>query len=300
MASKNIEFRVGLVIILALVIFVASVIWIQEYRFGRHNYQVKALFDEVGSLSIGDPVMVSGIRMGKVTGLQLIERGVLVEFVLTDDVRLKEDATATIKNIGLMGERFLAVNQGKSPIPFDTLGAISGAYDTGIPEFMGMMGDMITELRNLVLSLKHSVASEDNLDKLSRTISNFEGVSHSLADYLENNRDALDETVTNFLEASASLKKIARVNQQRLDTTMNHINNAAVQADTIIANLVFVSETARAFADKLENGDGTLQLLVDDRRLYDDLRKTADNIDDLIGDIRANPRKYINFTVELF
>jgi len=41
-------------------------------------------------------------------------------------------------------------------------------------------------------------------------------------------------------------------------------------------------------------------LLLEDRRLYDDLRHTADNIDDLIQDIRDNPRKYINLKVELF
>jgi hypothetical protein len=41
-------------------------------------------------------------------------------------------------------------------------------------------------------------------------------------------------------------------------------------------------------------------MMVDDRRLYDDLRKTADNLDDLIRDIRENPKKYIQLKVELF
>jgi hypothetical protein len=39
---------------------------------------------------------------------------------------------------------------------------------------------------------------------------------------------------------------------------------------------------------------------MEDRRLYDDLRKAADNLDDLVSDIRANPRKYINLKFELF
>jgi hypothetical protein len=40
--------------------------------------------------------------------------------------------------------------------------------------------------------------------------------------------------------------------------------------------------------------------MMKDRRLYDDLRGTADNIDQLINDIRANPQKYINLKVEIF
>ncbi|UCD16936.1 MAG: MCE family protein [Candidatus Zixiibacteriota bacterium] len=300
MASNNIELRVGLVIIAGLVIFVGAVIWIQGYRFGKRNYTVTAVFDEVGSLSPGDPVMVSGIRKGKIRSMDLIKDGVIVTFILGTDVMLKEDATATVKNIGLMGERFLAVTQGKSDKPFDLSGPIIGSYDTGIPEVMGMMGEMIAELRNLVLSLKGSIASEKNLEKLSTTIGNFENLSKSLSEYMSRNRITLDKTAENFLKASAELKNIAVINAGRIDTFMTRVDSASVRLDTVVVNLEYVAKTAREFARNLNEGDGTLQLLVDDRRLYDDLRKTADNIDDLINDIRANPRKYINFTVELF
>lgn len=300
MAAKNIEIRVGLIIIASLIIFVGTVLWIQGYRYGQENIDVYAIFDEVGSLSKGDPVMISGLRKGKVQQLTLTERGVLVEFTISSDVRLKEDATATVKNIGLMGERFLAVTPGKSETDLDPINPIVGSYDTGIPEVMGMMGEMITELRNLVLSIKHSVASEDNLGKLSGTISNMERVTESLADYMERNRDRLDQSAQNFLTASQAFRKIAVNNEKRIDTLMGDLNKSVAGIDSVVADLAQVAATARAFADNLENGDGTLQLLVDDRRLYDDLRRAASNIDDLIKDIRANPRKYINFTVELF
>jgi hypothetical protein len=39
---------------------------------------------------------------------------------------------------------------------------------------------------------------------------------------------------------------------------------------------------------------------MEDRRLYDDVRRTAMNIDSLVDDIRQDPKKYINFTLELF
>lgn len=300
MATNNIELRVGLVIIFGLAIFIGAIIWIQGYRFGKYNYEVTAVFDEVGNLSKGDPVNVSGIRKGKIKELNLVDEGVIVTFILSSDVQLKRDATATIKNIGLMGERFLAVTQGRAAESFDLSVPLRGRYDIGIPEVMGRMGEMITELRNLVHSLKGSIASEENLDKFTTTIANFEKLSYSLADYMERNRSSLDKTAQNFLKASSDMRMIARDNAVRIDTIMNHVDGATRRLDTIITNLEYVATAAREFAQNLNEGDGTLQLLVDDRRLYDDLRKTADNIDDLINDIRANPRKYINFTVELF
>jgi phospholipid/cholesterol/gamma-HCH transport system substrate-binding protein len=78
------------------------------------------------------------------------------------------------------------------------------------------------------------------------------------------------------------------------------MDNISARLETVIADLEHVSKTAREFADNLNHGDGTLQMMVDDRRLYDDLRKTADNLDDLINDIRENPKKYIQLKVELF
>jgi phospholipid/cholesterol/gamma-HCH transport system substrate-binding protein len=300
MASRNVEFRVGILIITALVIFVGTIIWIQGYRFGQVNYRVRVIFNEVGSLEKGDPLMVSGIRMGKVADLDLVEGGVEVLLTLGNEVILKKDAKFTVKNIGLMGERFVAVDPGKSDSLLDLSTPVEGSYDTGIPEVMGMMGEMIAELRSLVFALKNSVASDENLDKLTATITNFEDLSQSLSDYVSRNRNKFDEAAKNFVDASAGLKNLVSRNTGKVDTTLQRLDDISQKMELVIADLEHVARTARDFADNLNEGDGTIQMLVDDRRLYDDLRKTADNLDDLIKDIKENPSKYIQLKVELF
>lgn len=300
MASKSIELRVGLLIIAAVIIVVGAIVWIQGYRFGKGNYIVTVMFNEVGSLNKGDPVMVSGIRMGKVTDLKLIEGGVEVELVLGNEVILKRDAEIVVKNIGLMGERFVAVYPGREEERLDLTKPVTGGYDTGIPEVMGMMGEMTTELRNLVLALKTSVASDENLEKLTETIANFQDVSKSLSEYLKDNRNRFDDAAKNFVKSSSALKKLIETSSERVDSVMVRTDSMTIRMKTITDDLEYMAATAREFADKLNQGDGTLQLLVEDRRLYDDLRKTADNIDDLVRDIRENPRKYLRLTVELF
>ncbi len=300
MDSKNIEFRVGVFVIFALAIFILAVVWIQGYRLRQDTYKLHVIFEEVGSLANGDPVMVAGIRKGKVTDLGLVEGGVEVVIILSNDVVLKKNAVITVKNIGLMGERFVAVKQGKSDELLDISQPFRGSYDTGIPEVMGMMGEMIAELRNLVFALKNSVASDENLQKLSTTIQNFEKLSGSISDYLNRNQDNFDQAAENFLAASRSLNKLISGNAKNVNTTMQRVENISARMETVIGDLEHVSKAAREFADNLNQGDGTLQMMVDDRRLYDDLRKTADNLDDLINDIRENPKKYIQFKVELF
>lgn len=300
MAAKNVEFRVGILIIAGLIILGTALFWIQGYRFGQQYQPVQVVFGEVGSLANGDPVMVSGIRMGKVKKMALHEDGVLVTLTISREVGLKKDAVFTVKNIGLMGERFIAVRSGASDEPLDITVPAQGLCDTGIPEAMGMMGEMITELRNLVIAIKSSVASDENLGKLSNAISNFERLSESLSDYLENNRNNFDKAAENFLTASQGLKKLVSGSAGKIDSTLSKAGEFSHRMDTVIVNLEQMSKAAREFADNLNKGDGTIQMLVDDRRLYDDLRKTASNLDALINDIRENPGKYIDLKVELF
>lgn len=300
MSSNNIELRVGILVIIALIIFVGTIIWIQGYRFGKENYKVSVQFKEVGALSEGDPVIVSGIRMGKVKDLWLIPNGVMVELLISNDVVLLKGTKITVKNIGLMGERYISISPGDSDSLLDLTKPIQGGYDTGIPEVMGMMGEMISELRNLVYTLKSSVASKENLQKLSQTISDFQRLSASMADYVESNRKNLDKTAQNFVESSKAIKELITRNESTIDSVVNRTDQVTHQLKSITNDLEYLAAAARDFADKLQEGDGTLQMLVEDRRLYDDLRKTADNLDDLIQDIRENPKKYIQLKLELF
>ncbi|MDD5427166.1 MAG: hypothetical protein PHN52_11870, partial [candidate division Zixibacteria bacterium] len=216
------------------------------------------------------------------------------------DVVLKQDARFVIKNMGVMGERFIAISPGRDSILFDNTVIAEGENDTGIPEVIGLMGEMITEMRNLVYSVKHSVASDSSLEKINRTLSNFEKVTSSLAALIEKNQNKIDKSADNFLETSRNLSSLINRNRSAVDSSLQRFDRVTVSLEEFVMQLDTLAMTARRFAEAIDSKDGTLQLLVEDRRLYDDLRRTTHNLDDLINDIRANPRKYINLKVELF
>ena len=300
MASKNLEFRVGVIILIGIVILTGSLYWLQGYNLKANSQRVLVLFDDVGTLSVGDGVTVSGVRKGKVNNLRLTPQGVEVELWLSLDVMLKKDAQIVIKNLGLMGERFVAITPGRDEAGFDFSQPVRGLYDTGLPEVMGLMGEMITELRNLVVSFKRTVGSDSSLSLFSSSLENLQQVSSSLAGYMERNEAKLDRTAENFLAASKELNQMFKANRGHVDSSLQRADRITASLEQVVGRLDTLSISAREFAENLNNPDGTLQLLTADRRLYDDLRKTADNIDDLVSDIRANPRKYINLTLEIF
>jgi phospholipid/cholesterol/gamma-HCH transport system substrate-binding protein len=300
MASKDVEFGVGITILAGIVLVAASIYWLQEYHLERNSQSVNVLFEDVGTLAVGDKVTVSGVHHGKVRDLKLTEDGVLVTLTIGADLVLKSDARIVIRNFGLMGERFIAITPGSDSEPLDLTQTVLGYYDTGLPEVMGYLGEMVVELRHLTRSLRRSIAADSTLDKFSRTADNLESISASLSGYLKRNESKLDETASNFVSASRDLKQLLADNRAQVDSTVSRMDRTSVKLDRFVGQLDSLAGSAREFAGTLNDPDGTLHLLLEDRRLYDDLRKTADNIDDLILDIKANPRKYINLKVELF
>ena len=299
-SGNNIEFRVGVIVLFGLVLMIASIYWLQGYELQRNSQIITVRFHDVGTLAVGDRVTVSGVHKGKVKDLRLADDGVLVELQLYKDVILKRDATFRIRNLGVMGERFIAISPGYDSLKYDNSVRAEGRYDSGIPEVMGLLGDMITELRHMVRSLTQTVASDSSLDKFNRTVSNFESVSASLSAYLDRNEDKFDRAADNFLSVSRNFSQLLKRNSDAVDSSITRFDRISRRLEGFVQQLDTVAMSARRFADVLENEEGTLRLLVEDRRLYDDLRRTADNLDDLITDIRANPGKYISLKLELF
>ncbi|UCG61773.1 MAG: MCE family protein [Candidatus Zixiibacteriota bacterium] len=300
MASRDIEFRVGIIIIIGIIMLGGSLYWLRDYQLERNAQVIRVRFADVGTLEVGDKVTVSGVRAGKVSDLKLAEGGVEVELLLSREVVLKRDAVIAIRNLGLMGERFISIEPGRDTALFDASIVADGTYDTGLPEVMGLMGEMIVELRSLVGSFKKTIGSDSSLAKFNNTVANLESVSSSLADYMKRNESRLDRTADNFYRASQELNRMLSQNSPKMDSATARVDRITVKMEDFVGQLDSLSHSFRQFARQLENPDGTLQLLIEDRRLYDDLRRTADNIDDLVTDIRANPGKYINLKLELF
>jgi phospholipid/cholesterol/gamma-HCH transport system substrate-binding protein len=301
MASKtNIEFKVGILILLGIIILGVSLYWLEGYKLARNSQLIRVKFDDVGTLAIGDKVTVSGVHKGKVEDFDLMDDAVVVQLLISRDVRLKRDAVFTIRNTGVMGERFIAISPGSDSAPLDTAAIADGSYDSGIPEIMGLLGETITELRSLISSFRENVETESTMDKVNITLTNLSKVTTSLADYLDRNEARLDQTTENFLEASKELRRVVAGNAGAIDSSAQRLDRITFGVERLVGQLDTVVAATRSLADAIEVEEGTLQLLLEDRRLYDDLRQTADNLDDLINDIKENPRKYINLKVELF
>jgi len=251
----------------------------------------------VGALKVGDPVSVSGVEKGKVKKIQLYKGDVLVTLNLTADVVLKKDAKFTVKNIGLMGERFVDVQTGYSDTLLNLSQPARGHYDTGIPEVMGKVGEMIDQLSRLVANLEEVLGTKWSRESMIETIRNLKKISHDLNTLLDRNKGKFDQTMDDLSYSSAELKKIIDQNKEKLQTTVDNFEQASVKLDNVTTTLDTISVSLKKLSSKIERGEGTLGQLVNDTTLYEQIKKTTQHVDDLILDIKKNPKKYLKVTV---
>ncbi|MCP4631389.1 MAG: MCE family protein [candidate division Zixibacteria bacterium] len=298
MKNKSIELQVGIVIFLAIIILGYGILWLKEYRFNIERYSYAVYFPETGSLDIGDPVAVLGVDKGEVEDIVLKSGNrVLVTFNLTKDVVLKSDTEFTIMNIGLMGERFIQVKPGYSDSLLDLSSPVSGYYDTGIPEVMGMLGRGIDEMRELIRILTGTIGTEQASTDIKTIISNMLKITQKTKTLLDSTGGELTSAVNNLSYSSAKLKTIIDSNEHKLQNTITNFDSASTEFVKLTKDLTKISKDLKVITTKLNSDDNTVGLLLKDRKLYDQLNSTAVNLDSLIIDIKKNPKKYIHLEI---
>ncbi len=113
MKTSSLETVIG-----ALIIVVAAIFLIYSAAVGdveqTDGYPIKANFNQVGGLQVGDSVRISGVKIGTVKAIDLSRQSFLAEVTATieDDVQVPRDSSATVASNGLLGGNYLAISPG--------------------------------------------------------------------------------------------------------------------------------------------------------------------------------------------
>jgi len=184
--------KLGMFVTIGLLLFVMAIYFIgkQKNLFGS-TFHITSQFKTVSGLEVGNNVRFSGINIGTVEEIRLInDSSVVVSMVIKDDVRefIKTDARASIGSDGLMGDKVLTITPGvKSTKVIENNGAIASI--NGI------------EMNDIMKSVKKSV---DNVGVISEELAIF---SHSM----NNGNGALARLVRDDKMASSVTNTISNL-----------------------------------------------------------------------------------------
>lgn len=117
MKKINIETGVGIFLIVGLLCFGYLSVKLGDVSvFGTRQYPVKARFANVSGLKEGATVEVAGVTIGKVSRIHLDDYAAMVELLINPDVKLQEDAIASIRTQGIIGDKYIKIKAGASEV----------------------------------------------------------------------------------------------------------------------------------------------------------------------------------------
>jgi len=329
------EFAVGLVVIAALALVVGGALWLSGAHLGKTEAVYIARFRTVGGLGVGNPVVLRGVRVGRVEAIRLAP-GNWVEA----DLKIYAGVTAPPKpaviaaSASLFGE-WAATLISSDPLPTDPNvrqalveaqnaggGKWPGATLPDIGQLTAQASRIATDIGTVAARVQTAFDSQAVSD-LRRSIHDFGQIADRLARVTNEQADVIGNVGSNLSKGSDVLAQAATdlqsalgrvdsaTNQGQLATILN--NTAAASTDLRSASqdfralmgaanknqesLVRVLVGADTVLSRIANRSGTLGLMVGDSALYRETTLTMIQLRQLLSDIQANPRKYFTFSV---
>lgn len=238
--------RHGLVGIVLILCVISLGLQSQQVIAWGTTVRYQAVFSEAGGLETGDEVLVSGVRAGTVTAVELRRGEALVRFTVDESIRLGTDSTAQIKTGSLLGKRIMTlVSHGERPLrPLETIPVERTSSPYSLTDALGDLttttGAMDTDSLN------------NSLDMLAATLDTiapqlgpaFDGLSE-LSKSVNSRNTALGELLT----ASREVTGILAERSGQLDTMLLDANTLIGVLDerrqaiaTLLANTAVVAD----------------------------------------------------------
>jgi len=329
------EAVVGLAILLAFIVVMVGLIFLSQASFRERDLVQVARFRSIGGLNAGAPVTRSGVRVGRVTAVRLApDDWVEVEIALSSSVELPQQPVVIAASASLFGEwQATIISRSAAPEDQTVRNALDEAAQAGGTAWPGATLPDISELTSQANRIANNVNSitdrvEGTLDDqvmadLRETVASIRRMSQSLATFTDQQATVLTRLSENLATTADVVNEFSlatRTVMQRVDSStaageLGRVisNSAATTADLreVAANLREVSSTlagqrvsmANTLSSvdtvlaRMRDGRGTLSLLASDSTLYLETRNTLAQFRELLADIKANPRRYLKFSV---
>ena len=295
------EIKTAILVIGALLLVIFGYNYLKGNNLLDNNKILFAKYDNVEGLAPSSPVTINGLPVGRVLSIDFADSSgkLVVQFVIEKEFEFSRNSIARVYGGGLIGGKSLSiVPSGEKGLNAKSGDTLPGELGEGIMELVNQrltplqdQVEKVIENTDSLLVNVNSVLDKDTRGNLRDAIANFtvasrnlKGISSSVNGMLANNEEKFDRTIsnldtmsTNFAAISDSLSKI--------------------EMGGMIADLERTIADFKELSNKLNSPEGTVGKLLNDDQLYLNLDRTANQMGDLLQDMKLNPKRYVHFSL---
>ena len=295
------EIKTAALVITGLVLIIFTFNYLKGENLLDSSRKFYALFDNVEGLGTSAPVTINGFAVGRVQDIELSqEDGQLrVMLLLDNDFEFSKNSEVQLYENGLIGGKAIAI------IPAFDDGAVAVSGDllksTVKPGLSELLNQKLTPLQEKIETMMVSADSvlknindvfdeqtkanlRGSIAQLNSTIASFKNTSTSLNSLISDNQDKLDNTLSNFDNISGNLSKITdSLATANLSGTIKNLESTISNFDDVLASI--------------ESGEGSIGKLLKDEGLYNNLEGASKQLEQLLQDMKLNPKRYVHFSL---
>ncbi|HVT03837.1 MAG TPA: MlaD family protein [Thermoanaerobaculia bacterium] len=261
--------KVGLFMLVVLAVLGFFILRIEDLKLDRakNAKKIEVLFDSVAGLDKKSAVRVAGVRVGKVSKIDLTDDGhARVELEIDEDVHLRKGATARVANLGLLGEKYIEVDPGPPSAPDLPDGKIvlKGSEPASFDDVTSQVSAIATDVKAITESLRKTLAGPSGEQRLGEIMENVRQITAQVRLLIEVNEGNVNATAANMRKITDDLR---------------------VEIPRIAASIDRFANTANATVG--ENRADVRVLVENLRTLSSDLKTTATNLNDITGQVKS-------------
>ena len=294
----NKEVKVGIIGVIGLVFFYLGSNFLKGIDFFSPINRYYALYENVDGLIVANPIIVNGFTVGRVSDIKILqnrENKILVSMDIDEGLVIGSNSKATLSSNDFLGSKAIVLTIGDITNPIDEGDTINSEIAGGLSELLEKatpitdnLGVTISRLNDILSSLRGSG------DMITNTLGNLNDVLTNTNDLIDNNEETLTNTLSNLNNLTEDLSQKLKDIDPIIEGANNMISNFnKVDFESTFNQIDILLTSVNGVFDNLESGDGgTLSLLLSDDSLYNNLNKTAFDLDKLLKHINENPKHF--------
>lgn len=212
------EVKIGIFVVMVLV-GLGIITWkTVGYDFVPQGYKLKAVFKDIDGVELNAPVTLNGLEVGRVESLRILYGDATrVELTLwiNAEAKLHEGARAYVKNMGFLGEKYVALTSGQDGTPFMVSDSvIQGENPVDFQEILSKGNDIATNVKAITAQVEerlrvNSEAIDRIMADMRTTMNNMAFISGNVKERLDVNDQVIDETMANLNRSSKNLEEMS-------------------------------------------------------------------------------------------
>ena len=306
--------KLGILIVVSLTVLIWGLSYLKGNDIFKQINAYHVVYERIDGLVESNKVTMNGYQIGQVKSINFESNNsgrLIVTFIVDASFRIPVNSVAQIVSSDIMGTRSIKMvisNEKEVYQPNDT---IPGAIESDLKEQVSMQVLPIKNKAEQLLSTIDSaitvltvIFNEDAQQNLSesfaninQTIENIEKTTADLQNIVATEKNSIKKIVTNIEEITTVFNN----NTKELESVIQNLSSfsdtlAQFSISPIVTNIADASEQILTLLQKLNNGESTAGLLLNDDKFYQSINDLSGNLSFLIKDIQANPKRYLHFS----